>query len=202
MRSRAKKRMAGFESESTPPPSPRRAARRAWLPLIWLLGTGTAVLVGWSAVQAVVGQVVQEQPGPLSAQVVNGLSSSPTASPTPEPQLQSPSPPSVSPPVPSQPAPRTPAPSGNGGTTPPPASAPSQSSRTFNLLGGTVAVSCQNNQVSLDWATPNAGFQAEIDWHQSNTVLEVRFTSSSHETRLQTWCTAGQVQSTIEEKSS
>jgi hypothetical protein len=29
--------------------------RRAWLPLIWLVGTSTAVLVGWSAVQAVVG---------------------------------------------------------------------------------------------------------------------------------------------------
>jgi hypothetical protein len=190
--------VAEFQPE--PPRGGRRAVRRAWLPLVWLLGTSTAVLVGWSAVQAVVGQVVQEQPGPLSAQAVNGLGASPAASPTASPQHETPGPVAATPPPASPPASRTPAPGGNGGTTPPPAS--SNSSRTFTLQGGTVDVTCQNNQISLYWATPNAGFQVQIEWHDSNTVLEVRFTSSSHESRIETWCTAGQVQSTIEEQSS
>lgn len=194
--------MTGFDLKPPPLPS-RRAARRAWLPLIWLLGTGTAVFVGWSAVQAVVGQVVQEQPGPLSAQAVHQLGASPTTSANPGQQPETPSPLSATPPTPSQPVSRTPAPGGLGGTTATPAPpAPTQSSRTFTLQGGTVDVSCQNNQISLGWATPNSGFQVQIDWHDNNTVLEVRFNSSSHESRLETWCVSGQVQSTVEEQSS
>jgi hypothetical protein len=186
--------LAALESE--PPSEARRAGRRAWLPLVWLLGTATAVLVGWSAVQAVVGQVVQEQPGPLSARALNGPGASPSPSPTPEQPLETPTSSPVSPPASSPPVVgRTPA---TGGSAP----APSKTSRTFSLVGGTVDVSCQNNQISLDWATPNAGFQVEIEWHDSNTVLEVRFTSSSHESRLETWCSAGQIQDTVEEQSS
>ncbi len=182
--------------ESEPPPQARRAARRAWLPLVWLLGTGTAVLVGWSAVQAVVGQVVQEQPGPLSAQAINKLGASPASSPQPPPGTARPT---STPQATSQPAPaRTLAPGGGSTTPPPPAS---NSSRTFQLQGGTVDVTCQNNQISLYWATPNSGFQAETDWHNSNTVLEVRFTSDTHESRIQAWCSGGQVQSQIEEQS-
>ncbi len=63
-------------------------------------------------------------------------------------------------------------------------------------------MSCHNGQIKLDWATPNVGFQVETEWHDSNTVLEVRFTSSSHESRIETWCAAGQIQATVEEQSS
>jgi len=170
--------------------------RRAWLPLIWLIGTAVAVLVGWSAVQAVIGQVVPEQPGPVSFPGVAQLAGSPVpspsgaeltpASPTPTPAQVTP------PPVTSTTAP-TPA------TAPRP---PANPSRTIAAQGGTVDVSCQGSQIALDWATPNAGFQVETGWHDSNTVLEVRFTSSSHESRIETWCSAGQIQATVEEQSS
>jgi hypothetical protein len=191
------KRVPTVESESQP--TARRALWRAWLPLVWLLGTGIAVFVGWSAVQAVVGQVVREQPGPLTAQSVHKLDNSPPSSPEP---ASAPSiPPLTTPHAPSQPAPtQTPPPNGSGATPAPPA--PPTSSRTFNLQGGTVDVTCQNNQISLYWATPNSGFQVETEWHNSNTVLEVRFTSSTHESRIETWCSGGQVQSAIEEQSS
>lgn len=175
--------------------------RRAWLPLIWLLGTATAIVVGWSAVQALVGQVVERRPEPLSAQAVHELEASPAASPSPESVVETPGPAPRVPPPPSQPVtgPR-PAPNGNAGSTPSPA--PSGSSRTFTLQGGTASVSCQSNQISLDWATPNAGFQVELERHDSNSVLEVRFLGDSHESRLETWCSGGQVQHSVEEKSS
>jgi cytoskeletal protein RodZ len=186
------------ESESQP--TARRALRRAWLPLVWLLGTGAAVLVGWSAVQAVVGQVVRDHPEPLSAQAIHKLDASPASSP--QPASATPSPPLTNPPASSQPAStQTPPPVGGGGGTPAPP-APTSSSRTFSLQGGTVDVTCKNNQISLYWAVPNSGFQVETEWHDSNTVLEVRFTSSTHESRIETWCSGGQVQSTIEEQSS
>jgi len=64
------------------------------------------------------------------------------------------------------------------------------------------SVSCQNNQITLDWATPNVGFWVELDRHDSDSVLEVRFRSDSHESRLETWCSGGRVQFSVEEKSS
>jgi hypothetical protein len=173
--------------------------RRAWLPLIWLVGTAVAVLVGWSAVRAVIGQVVPEQPGPVSFQGVTHVDGSPAASP-------SNAPPTSGSPTPTPPAgqttPRPPTstpPAPTSRPTAPPASNPT---RTINAQGGTVDVSCQNGQITLDWATPNAGFQAETEWHDSNTVLEVRFTSSAHESRVEAWCSSGQIQATVEEQSS
>jgi hypothetical protein len=173
--------------------------RRAWLPLIWLIGTAVAVLVGWSAVRAVVGQVVPEQPGPVSFQGVTHVGGSPIASPsggapTPVSPTATATPSQTSPP----PATSTP-PAPTSRPSAPPASNPT---RTITAQGGTLDVSCQNGQITLDWATPNAGFQVETEWHDSNTVLEVRFTSSSHESRIETWCSSGQIQATVEEQSS
>lgn len=184
--------------------------RRAWLPLVWLLGTAAAVVVGWSAVQAIASQVVERRPEPLSAQVVNRLqaspfpSSSPFPSPSPESAHESPRPvptiPPASPPPPSPQATAPPTPSGSVGSTPNPS--PARSSRTFTLQGGIASVSCQSNQIFLDWATPNSGFQVEVEWHNSNSVLEVRFRSDTHESRLESWCSGGQVQFSIQESSS
>jgi len=175
--------------------------RRAWLPLVWLLGTATAVVVGWSAVQAVASQVIERRPEPLSAQAVQKLEGTPATSQSPESAPAAPHPgPTVSP---SSPLPVTgppPTPNGNAGS--PPTPAQSRSSRIFTLQGGTASVSCLNNQITLDWATPNAGFQVEVDRHDGSSVLEVRFTSDSHESKLETWCSGGQVQFSVEEKSS
>ena len=173
--------------------------RRAWLPLIWLIGTAVAVLVGWSAVRAVIGQVVPEQPGPVSSQSVTHLSGTPIATPSGgEPGPAGPASTPTATQTTPRPAPAAPPPSTSRPTAPP----PSNPTRTITAQGGTVDVSCQNGQIVLDWATPNAGFQVETEWHDSNTVLEVRFQSSSHESRVETWCSSGQIQATLEEQSS
>jgi len=172
--------------------------------LVWLLGTAAAVVVGWSAVQAIASQVVERRPEPLSAQAVQKLEATPATSPSPRSVSESPPPvptvPPASRPPASPQATAPPTPSGSAPATPNPS--PVRSSRTFTLQGGTASVSCQNNQISLDWATPNTGFQVQLEWHDSNSVLEVRFTSDSHETRLETWCSGGQVQFSVEERSS
>jgi hypothetical protein len=169
--------------------------RRAWLPLIWLVGTAVAVLVGWSAVRAVIGQVVPDQPGAVSFQGGSPTASPPSgAVPTPASPAQTPTAAQTTPP-PATTRPASP-------TSKPSAAPASNPTRTISAQGGTVDVSCQNGQITLDWATPNAGFQVGTEWHDSNTVLEVRFTSSSHESRIQTWCSAGQIQATVEEQSS
>ncbi len=184
--------------------SGRAGVRRAWLPLLWLLGTAAAVVVAWSAVQVIASQVVERRPEPLSAQAVQKLEATPTTSPSPESVPESPRPastaPPASPPSGSPPVTTTAPPNGGAGSTPNPSAV--RSSRTFTLQGGTASVSCQNNQISLNWATPNAGFQVELDWHDSNSVLEVRFRSDTHESRLESWCSGGQVQSSVEESSS
>jgi hypothetical protein len=166
---------------------------------MWAAGTAVAVLVGWSAVQAVIGQVVPDRPGPAGFLGIAQVGSSPAGTPSgggpaPASPIATPSALQTSPP----PATSTPAaPTGR-----PPASPASNPTRTIASQGGTVDVSCQNGQIAFDWATPNAGFQAEIEWHNSNTLLEVRFTSSSHESRIEAWCSGGQIQATVEERSS
>ena len=171
--------------------------RRAWLPLIWLVGTAVAVLVGWSAVRAVIGQVVPDQAGTVSFRTVPHQDGSPVASPSnAQPPSASPTPTSPAAQTTPRPATSTPA-APTSRPSAPPASNPT---RTITAQGGTVDVSCKNGQIALDWATPNAGFQVQIEWHDSNTVLEVRFTSSAHESRIETWCSSGQIQATVEEQ--
>jgi hypothetical protein len=85
-------------------------------------------------------------------------------------------------------APETPAP-------PAPAPAPPQSStRTFSLVGGTVTVTCTGNTLTVDSATPNAGFSMEQELKDDDNAVEFRFESSSHESRLEVSCANGQVQ--------
>jgi outer membrane biosynthesis protein TonB len=75
--------------------------------------------------------------------------------------------------------------------TAPPAPATS-STKTFSLVGGTVMVTCTGNAITLDSATPNAGFTTDKAESQEGSV-EVRFESDSHESRLQVSCRNGAV---------
>src|SRR5947199_130622 len=93
----------------------------------------------------------------------------------------------------SLPPPAAPATS-NPVATPPPAA------RTFGLVGGTAEVSCRGNVASLDWATPNSGFAVETGSSDSGTQVEVRFRSDAHESRLEAWCSGGQVQGSVREE--
>jgi len=78
---------------------------------------------------------------------------------------------------------------------PTPTSTTTVSSRTFNLTGGTVTLSCPSSgAIMLDSATPNVGFSFEQSREDGDQTIEIRFQSSSHESRLQADCAGGQVQ--------
>jgi len=179
---------------SLPPPAGLR--RILLLVAIWLVGTVLATATVYEAVTVVAGQVTaQRSAGPPPSaqdQASRRSSSSPSSAPAPSPTSatdRSPSPaPSSTTPVPTAPATSNPA------ATPPPAA------RTFGLVGGTAEVSCRGNVASLDWATPNSGFAVETGSSDSGTQVEVRFRSDTHESRLEAWCSGGQVQGSIREE--
>lgn len=89
-----------------------------------------------------------------------------------------------------------PAPAATGGGPPAP------SSQTFRLAGGTVGASCQGAQLTLDSVVANPGYQSETDWHDGGSTARVRFTSASHQSQLEAWCSAGQVQGQVQEQGS
>jgi outer membrane biosynthesis protein TonB len=78
---------------------------------------------------------------------------------------------------------------------PTPTAATASSSQTFSLTGGTVTLSCPSfGAIMLDSASPTAGFSFEQSREDGDSTIEIRFESSSHESRLQADCAGGQVQ--------
>jgi hypothetical protein len=76
----------------------------------------------------------------------------------------------------------------------PATTAPPQSmTRTFNLVGGTVTVTCRGNTLTVNAAQANGGFSQEAERKDDGTVVEFRFESSTHKSRLEVGCTGGQV---------
>jgi hypothetical protein len=94
----------------------------------------------------------------------------------------------------------------SGGTTPTPSSADSSAdstaSSTFTLKGGTVTASCRSGTIHVDSATPAAGFDAAVESKNGGKAIQVRFHSTSLESELEVWCSAGLVQSQIREGAS
>jgi hypothetical protein len=70
------------------------------------------------------------------------------------------------------------------------------------MVGGTASLTCSGDRITLNWATPNSGFEVEIESSGGSSVVEVRFRSSAHESRLEAWCAGGVVQLSIREESS
>src|SRR5712692_326538 len=69
-----------------------------------------------------------------------------------------------------------------------PTTASSPTSQTFQLAGGTVTLSCAKGVISIDTATPNAGFTVEQEVKDQGAQAEVRFESATHESRLEASC--------------
>lgn len=87
----------------------------------------------------------------------------------------------------------------------PPTAAPTAatSTRTFNLVGGTVTLTCTNNSISLNSAVPATGFQVETETEDGGQEFEVKFESSTHKSEIKASCVGGQVQANeIQEESS
>jgi hypothetical protein len=174
--------------------------RRFLLAATWVAGTLLATAIVYTAVGAVANQVAPQRSEPISEAVVRqalgastppATSAAPTEAPTPSASASA--------------APQSPTPTGGGRlpASPPPASGTSATTRTFALIGGTASFSCSNGQISLNWATPASGFQVDdISSSDGGAQIEVRFRSDSHESRVEAWCSGGQVEGTVEEQSS
>ncbi|HKC20093.1 MAG TPA: hypothetical protein VKE27_10725 [Candidatus Dormibacteraeota bacterium] len=179
--------------------------RRALLAATWLAGTALATLIVYEAVGAVALQVTDQSLEPLAQQGLAQSFAAPPSSAAPSPTAAGVASPSAVPP-PTQPATHTPVAGGGGGgggggtSSPPPVAA--SSNRTFTLVGGTANLTCTGDQISLNWATPNNGFQVETGSSDGGAQIEVRFRSDSHESQLQAWCSAGAVQGSVQEQSS
>ncbi len=70
---------------------------------------------------------------------------------------------------------------------------PQSMTRTFNLVGGTVTVTCMGNTLTVNSAMPNPGFSMEQERKDNNMVAEFRFENDAHRSRLEVGCAAGQV---------
>ena len=179
--------------------------RRVLLFATWLAGTLLATAVVYEAVHMVAGQVTELHADRLSQAGVGQAVRPPTA-PSVVPPVTAPagtptglsSSPGGSPPQDATPPVTG---TGSASTSPAPPAQPNDT-RTFSLVGGTASVTCSGSQITVNWATPNGGYEVEIDSSSGGGTIEVRFRSDTHESRLEAWCSGGHVQSSIREESS
>lgn len=73
--------------------------------------------------------------------------------------------------------------SGGGGSTPAPVG---PTTRTYTLEGGSVAIRFEPGKVTVVWATPNSGYEVDVETYAADRV-EVRFRSETHESQVTAW---------------
>jgi hypothetical protein len=184
----------------------------------WLVAAVLALLVAWQGVSVVADQVTNRRPAPLgAAEVRRQLESEQAAAarttlapatciapattsavpPTTAPPVSSTSPlPVTTAPAPTSPLPVTTAPapptSPPASTAPPPATEapPATETRTYNLVGGTAALSFSPGGVSVVFATPEPGFEVDVEPQNGNGV-RVEFESEGHRSRVEAWWDGG-----------
>ncbi len=76
-------------------------------------------------------------------------------------------------------------------TTAPPTTTATTSAetRTFQLVGGTTAVSFSAGEVRVLWATPNPGFEVRVE--PESPGMKVEFRADHHESRIDVWWSGG-----------
>ena len=77
---------------------------------------------------------------------------------------------------------------------PPPAPAPTVSTKTFALVGGSVTFRCTGNVISLVSAIPNSGFKVETETEHGGQQIKAEFESAMHKSEIKASCVGGQVQ--------
>ena len=180
----------------------------------WLIAAAVATTVAWQGVGLVGEQVTSERPAPLNAREVRerladeavevGAATTSSTEPSsettsttagtadsvPEPPPAPPSDvPASSGPTGQSPAPESSAPAPTPQpTAPPPATA--SATRTYNLVGGTASLRFTPSGVTVDYATPKAGFTVEIEPENGNGV-KVEFRSDDHRSRVDGWWDGG-----------
>jgi hypothetical protein len=172
-----------------------------------------ALLVAWQGVSVVAEQVTNRRPAPLGAEEVRrqlereaaavaaatpGASSTTTAAPVTTPAPATTSGPSTtvrpatatSPPASTAPPQTSPPPA--PATAPPPTTAapPAGETRTYNLVGGSAALSFSSAGASVVFATPEPGFEVDVEPQNGNGV-RVEFESEGHRSRVDAWWDGG-----------
>lgn len=121
---------------------------------LWLGATALAVGVGWSATSLVVNRVTGPPTDIATGLVRDGTPSTPGAGASPAPPV----------------APAT-----------PPARA---GTRTVSVVGGSAALRFAGDRVEVLWATPTAGFTADIEDATGQAEARVDFRSPDHRSRI------------------
>ena len=170
----------------------RRAVTYA---LAWLAAAAVAVTVAYQGVGVVTDRVTDDRPAALTADDLESLAAAPPDATT---TIASAVAPSSTPTtlrttgttVTDAPAPTTPttAAPATTTTTAPPEQA---ETRTYNLVGGSVALRFAASGVTVLWANPNAGF--EVDVEPEGNGVQVDFESESHRSRVEGWWDNGPV---------
>lgn len=166
--------------------------RRAPLLVVGWLAAGAAAVAAASAGVAMVSdQVTESRPAPLNAtEVAQGLAdqtqgTTSTTSPTAGGTATTETTPSTSPPVttanPSTPPTTAP---------PPPTTTPPATVRTYSLVGGTATLRFSSSGVTVVTASPNAGFDVEVEPEHGNGV-KVEFEREGHKSRVSGWWEGG-----------
>jgi hypothetical protein len=75
-------------------------------------------------------------------------------------------------------------------TSPPPTTAAAGTTRTYNLVGGDVALRYEASGVTVLYATPRAGFTAEVGNSHGN-GRSVRFEGEGHRSEVVGWWDGG-----------
>jgi hypothetical protein len=82
-------------------------------------------------------------------------------------------------------------------TRPPTTTTPAGNTYTYSPTGGTVAVRCSGNVVSLVYATPSTGWRIQTE-STGPSVLQVQFLKSESQTQVHVVCQNGVAQAEIE----
>lgn len=168
----------------------------------WFLAGLGAVALGSAGVSLVSRQVTDQRPAPLTPGQVEALvREEATATTAPSTTTTT-----VTIPPPTTVVPATTAPSGPGGgtvaTSPPPTQAapppttqappppPAPTTKTYDLVGGTVTVRFSASGVTVLAATPKAGFSVEVSSAHSN-GKRVEFENDDHRSRVDAWWDGG-----------
>ncbi|MDH3295551.1 MAG: hypothetical protein OER95_14625 [Acidimicrobiia bacterium] len=61
--------------------------------------------------------------------------------------------------------------------------------KTFNLIGGSTAISFAPSGTRVVWATPNPGFEVTIE--PESPGIKVEFRSDGHRSRIDAWWSNG-----------
>lgn len=191
-------RLKGHLSWTRGLPSQNRCMRRtAALVAAWLVVGAAAVAAATAGVSLVGRQVTDSRPEPLSsAEVQQELAALPSTSSTSVGQQQPPGTTAGSGGVSStsttQPrsGPTEAVATTTTAPTAPPPTAPPGETRTYALVGGTATIRFSPAGAAVVTATPNAGFDVEVEPENGNGV-KVEFESDGHRSRVTAWWDGG-----------